>query len=202
MEIFGKTELRTDEFADKLRFTITHENSLVETTITPVITVLVAWVFWRQNSPLTKFMAILVVLATAVAIVSNRRQGNEVSLEVNSDELVTQGNMGKLLETEQRIATKDVEGMSYRIGGEDESSGLYVKLRLSERCVLPRVSEEQAQQMIAAISKKFSDLPTSDALFSTFGTGDQITSLGLSANDEVQHERSRNSPDANKFSNS
>ena len=49
---------------------------------------------------------------------SQRRQGDEVSLRVTADELVTQGNMGELFQTEQQIATKDVLGMSYRHGGE------------------------------------------------------------------------------------
>ena len=101
-------------------------------------------------------------------------------LKVTGDEFVTQGNMGKLFETEQRIATKDALGMSYRAGGEDELSGVYVKLGWGQRCVLPRVSEEQSRVTIDAITAKFPEIATDDSAFSIFGQGDQLITLGLS----------------------
>ena len=82
--------------------------------------------------------------------------------------------------TEQRIATKDVLGMSYRAGGEDELSGVYVKLRWAQRCVLPRVSEEQSRVTIDAITAKFPEIATDESTFSIFGQGDQLITLGLS----------------------
>jgi hypothetical protein len=62
--------------------------------------------------------------------------------------VVTQGNMGKLLQTEQQIATKNVLGMSYRHGGEDQMYGLYVKLRSNESCTLPRLSEDKLSKQL------------------------------------------------------
>jgi hypothetical protein len=188
MELFGKTDLSTIELPDSLEFTVVHKQGSIEVIITPVVTALVMWLFWRSGSQLTKIMAALAGVSGAIAMIANRRQGDEVSLRVTADELVTQGNMGKLFETEQRIATRDVLGMSYRTGGENEMSGLYVKLRWSERCILPRLSEEQAQQTIEIISKKFPDLATSDSAFSSFGA-DKIIQLGLSDSAKCQEDR-------------
>jgi hypothetical protein len=117
-------------------------------------------------------------------LIANWRQGNSVSLKVTGDEFVTQGNMGKLFETEQRIATKDVLGMSYRAGGEDELSGAYVKLRWGQRCVLPRVSDEQGRVTIDAITAKFPEIATDDSAFSIFGQGDQLITPSLSGSDK------------------
>ena len=180
MELFGKTDLNTTEHADSVEFTVVQTNGPVAIIIGPVITALVVWLFWRQGSHATKIMAVLAAVSCAIAIIANWRQGNSVSLKVTGDEFVTQGNMGKLFETEQRIATKDALGMSYRAGGEDELSGVYVKLRWGQRCVLPRVSEEQSRVTIDAITAKFPEIATDESTFLIFGQGDQLITLGLS----------------------
>jgi hypothetical protein len=184
MELFGKTDLSTSELADSVEFTVVHRQGPIEVIIAPIVTAFVVWLFWRSGSQLTKVMAALAGVSGAIAVIANRQQGDEVSLRVTADELVTQGNMGKLFETEQQIATKDVLGMSYRLGGEGEMYGLYVKLRWNERCILPRLSEEQSQQAIDTLSRKFPNLATSDSAFSLFGGADKITTLGLSASDK------------------
>jgi hypothetical protein len=185
MELFGKTDLSISELPESVKFTVVHRQGLIEVIIAPIVTALVVWLFWRSGSQLTKIMAVLAGFSGAIAVIANLRQGAEVSLRVTADELVTQGNMGKLFETEQQIATKDVLGMSYRLGGEGEIYGLYVKLRWNERCILPRLSEEQTQQTIETIGRKFPGVPTSDSVFSLFG-GEPITTLGLSASDKKQ----------------
>ena len=188
MELFGRTDLSTSELADAVEFTVVHRQGPIEVIIAPLVTALVVWLFWRSGSQLTKIMAALAGVSGAIAVIANRRQGDEVSLRVTADELVTQGNMGKLFETEQRIATRDVLGMSYRSGGEDEMYGLYVKLRWNERCILPRLSEEQIQQVIEIIGRRFPDLPTTDSAFSLFGRADEVITLGLSDSAKNQED--------------
>ena len=194
MELYGKTELNSTESTDSLEFTVVHKSGLVEVILGPLVTVFVVWLLWRAGSPWTKIMAALAGVSCTIAILTNRRQGESVTLRVTAQELATCGNMGKLFETEQRIASEDVQGMAYRMGGEGDLFGLYAKLRWNERCILPRLSEEQTREVIDLIGRKFPDLPTSDVGFPSLGGGDQLTTLGLAEcgkNEEGKGDRIR-----------
>lgn len=52
MELFGKTELSTSEFADSLSSRLCTERP-IEIIIAPVVTAFVVWLFWRSGSQVT-----------------------------------------------------------------------------------------------------------------------------------------------------
>lgn len=55
-----------------------------------------------------------------------------------------------------RYFWKDIRGLEYRTGGEDEASGLYARQgRWSSVCLMPHLNREQADAVIAAIYLRF-----------------------------------------------
>jgi hypothetical protein len=184
MKLLGKADLTTTELSDGLEFTFSQEYGLVEIFLPPLITLLVVWLLWRSGGVFPRVIAGLAAASVVVAYVSNWRQGGKTTLRVTSDEFLAGGNLGNLLSTEQRVATKEVKAMRYDMGGDSGPTGLYVQIgKWNWRCVFPKISEEQTQTVIDAIAKKFPDLPTENpSRFSLLG-GDELVSLGLTESD-------------------
>src|ERR1700748_2593875 len=55
-----------------------------------------------------------------------------------------------------RLAWGEIHGLEYRAGGEDEPTGLYVRLgRWKWSCVMANLDREQTEEIISAIHRRF-----------------------------------------------
>ena len=86
---------------------------------------------------------------------------NDHSGEIRVDEnyLTTSG------KTTVRLAWGEIYGLEYRMGGEDDPTGFYVRLgRWKWSCVMANLDREQTEEIIAAIHRRFPQLRMADEL--------------------------------------
>ena len=64
-----------------------------------------------------------------------------------------------------RLGWGEIHRLEYRSGGEDDPTGLYVRLRRWKSiCVMPNLNREQTEDIIAAIHRRFPQLRMADEL--------------------------------------
>jgi hypothetical protein len=193
MELFGRVQLTTVESPNAIEFVIVQEHGSVELVVIPAILLVVIWEFWQTNTPLSRIVVMVILIACSVSAVARWVQGGITILRVTSDGLKAKGNLGKLFTTEERIAVSDIESIGFRIGNENEPSGLYVKHGWSHTCMLPGLNEEQVTSVMSAILDKFPNfapVETGSGLL-LFGTRGELTTLGLSALDSKDKTSNR-----------
>jgi hypothetical protein len=185
MNLLGNVELKTTELSDALEFTVTREDSLLETVGIPAITIIVMWAFfWRTGNLWLRFISGFAVGLTILAAIANRIQGGDTKLRVTLEGVTAKGNLGQLFSTSVAVAMRDVCSIGFYDGGGDGISGLYVRQGWRFCLVLPHLSKEQSHFVVDAITKKFPGVPAEDALNPyLFGDGRRLISLGLSRSD-------------------
>jgi hypothetical protein len=64
-----------------------------------------------------------------------------------------------------RLGWGEIYGLEYRMGGEDDPTGFYVRLgRWKWSCVMANLDREQTEEIIAAIHRRFPQLRMADEL--------------------------------------
>jgi hypothetical protein len=183
MSLLGNVELKTTELPDALEFTVTREDSLLETVGIPAITIIVMWAFfWRTGNPWLQIISGSAVGFTIFAAFANWIQGGETRLHVTLDRVLAEGNLGQLFSKSVAVAMADISSIGFYDGGGDGGiSGLYVRRGWRFTPVLPRLSREQSQQVVDAITKKFPGIPAESALNSSLFKGvGKLINHGLS----------------------
>ncbi len=185
MSLLGKVELKTTELPDALEFTVTREGALLETVAIPAITIIVMWAFfWRTGNLWLRIISGSAVGFTALAAFANWKQGRETKLRVTLDGVTARGNLGQLFSTSVAVPMRNISSIGFYDGGGDGISGLYVRRGWRLCLVLPRLSKEQSQLVLDAITKKFPGIPAKNALNSSlFGDGGRLISQGFSGSD-------------------
>jgi hypothetical protein len=182
MSLLGNVELKTTELRDALEFTVSREDGLIETIVVPVGAFVVVWMFWRIGALWPRLIAILSAVSMSLAYFANWIQGGETNLRVTREGLFAEGNLGNLFSTSVTVAIEDVSSIGYWVGpGEDGPSGLYARGNWQFWMLLPHLSREDAETVVATIQKKFPFMPSENTLSSSmFGDGGKLISLGLS----------------------
>jgi len=186
MKLLGTVELKTVELPDELEFTVVREESLFERVAFPVFALAVLGWFWHIGSLWPRILAVFAAISTAAAYIANRIQAGVTRLRVTSDGVIADGNLGKLFTTHEQIGIADIDSIRYKAGGEDEICGIYARYRWSSKLLLPHLTGDQGNEIIARIHGKFPNIPVeryapvSLSDFSLFDRGGQITTLGLS----------------------
>ena len=184
MSLLGNVELKTSEFPDALEFTVTRDDGLLETIAIPAITIVVMWLFWRTGNLWLRFISGCAVGLTALAAFANWKQGRETKLRVTLEGVTARGNLGQLFATSVAVALGDISSIGFYDGGGDGISGLYVRRGWRFCLLLPRLSKEQSQLVVDAITKRFPGIPTKTGLNpSLFGDRGKLISLGHTGTD-------------------
>lgn len=193
MQLLGQVETKAVELPNALEFTASRDAGLIETLAIPAFTLVVLWWFWRTGNLWLRTISGVAAAFTLLAAVANRIQGGETRLRVTSDELLAQGNLGKLFSTHEKIAVSSVSSLRYDPGG-DGISGLYARHGWRSTLLLPYLTPDQTNALIGAIHRKFPHIPTepyspfSISELGIFNEGSEITTLGLSdSRKEDQH---------------
>lgn len=190
MPLQGKVETKALELPDALEFTASREEGLIETLIIPAGILVLLWWFWRTGNLWLRIIAGVAAATTLLATIANRIQGGETRLRVTSDEIVAEGNLGRLFSTSARIATNTVSSIRYDDGGDGGISGLYAFHGWRSTLLLPYVTTDQANTLVDTIRRKFPSIPAgrhsgfSISDIAVFDRGAQITTLGLSDTDK------------------
>lgn len=183
MNLLGDVELKITELPDALEFIVVREGSLLETVGIPAITIIIMWAFfWRTGNLWLRFISGSAVGFTILAAFANWIQGGETKLRVTLEGVIAEGNLGQLFSTSISVAIADISSIGYYDGGGDDGTpGLYVRHGWRFQPVLPRLSREQSQLVVDAITEKFPGIPAEAALNPyLFGDGGRLISLGLS----------------------
>lgn len=180
--------MTTVELPNALEFSISRESGWLDWAASPLIVLLVIWMFWKMNTSFSRLIAAVVCVSAAASAIATWIQGGSTKLRITSDELFAEGNLNKMFSTEVRIPVSEIESLGYNVGDEGEPSGLYVRHGWSHTCVLPGLEGDQASSVTTAIFDKFPEIAPEDTSPGSplYGTQSELTTLGLS---DSQSER-------------
>jgi hypothetical protein len=164
--------LRINELPDEIAIRVTEPRKYNTLFFAPLIGAFVAYFFLRTSQLRAFQVAIGLLLAFGLArdLISSLR-GTDVRLRIGNLDLVSSGRApGRYTPT--TIPRADIYNLEYRDAFGDGDSmnypqGIYVEYRDSGRwqlgqCILPHVTQIQAQQVIEAIYMHFPDTGTAD----------------------------------------
>lgn len=148
----------------------------------------VAFMAWRDASWTLAFGAI-VVAALEIAIWFRNEDGE---VNVTEHDLTASGDLGGWSTGYVRFRWMDISGLEYQAGGENSEGGLYARTGgWSSRCLMAGLDREQAEEVIAAIYRRFPyvGMAEDNGGWSLFGGGSEIMTLGLSKSNESSSEK-------------
>jgi hypothetical protein len=126
VKLFGHAEINSIELPNALEFTVVRVLGWFDWFAWIVLAPSVLWMFWRAGSLWTHAVAIFAGVSTAVYLTANWLQGKETRLRVTSDEILAEGNLGRLFTTTIRIPASEVSSRRYFSDPEGDSSGVQV----------------------------------------------------------------------------
>ena len=100
-------------------------------------------------------------------------------MRISNDEVISEGNLGKVFSTTFRLAAEDMTSIGYYDGGEGGTGGMYVRSGWANSCLIPNISRELVDSMIDVIARRFPTLPTEHSE-SLKWRGEKLIELGLS----------------------
>jgi hypothetical protein len=173
------THLQIINSADCLRALVRHSSPFWEKLLTSVITgTCIALISARY---LPRYVWVTFSIATATATFGAAFRTKRVELRVTNVEFSTRGNAELRMRLGQAVSAAEVRWLEYRetAGSEEqpEPRGLYAVKKRGYACLLPFVTELEANQFIREIAQKF---PTVAAFWrseSPFGAN--FLSLGI-----------------------
>lgn len=187
MQLRGKVELNTVELPDALEITVSRDDGAIESIAFPIFAfVVLAWFWVIGRTWWPRILASIAAISTVAGYISNWIQGGKTTLRVTRDELLAEGNLGRLFSTHEKIPVSNVASIGYDSGGDGGISGLYVRDGWRSTSLLPNLSPEQVNAVIETIHQKFPNIPIQPyspftiSDLGIFSSGDQMTTLGLS----------------------
>jgi hypothetical protein len=177
MPFLPRPEITTLPEPARITFQIEREHGWIEW---PLALAGIGFCFWQWSRYHLIFWAIGGTVATASAV-ANWARGSRTELVVTADELLARGNTGRLFSSEITIRTADVTAMQYQVGDEGAPSGLYVRHGWRNTCLVRGISEDQTNQILDEISRRFPNIRTGDSDPSSllFGSSADLTRLNL-----------------------
>lgn len=176
MRLRGNNEITTVDLPEELQFRVSHRAGWIELFLEVASTVLLVWAGWKWPN----FWLRIGAGAGVLALIANWLQGRETHLSVTKRELSATGNLGRPVRTELTLGAAEVKSLEYFVGDEGEPSGLFAMTRWTRVCLLPCVSEAEANGIVGAIVRKFPQIggdPDPHSLL--FGETSEPVILGL-----------------------
>ncbi len=195
MPAIGRVDLETRELPDALEFVVTRVTGWVELVLGAGLTIFVVGIFWRSGGAFAWIIAALAVFASLYLFLSIWIHRGKTRLLVTSKEISAEGNLHRWFSSKLHIPTAELKSLKWDSGGEGDR-GLYARRAWSYDCVLPEISEQQAQSIRDAIANKFPHIRIDEnsPVSILFGDESGITTLGIGAQPDT--EGSPESPDS------
>jgi hypothetical protein len=180
MNLLGlEKQIEVVEQEDGLLIKAIRIRRVVDQVIPIAVCVGLAYMAWRDHSWLLSFGSMLALGVT----VRDWFLNDESELRITDKEILASGYLGGWSRDYVRFRWVDISGLDYRQGAEDELIGLYARTgRWNATCVMAGLNREQAEEVIATVFRRFPYvvMAEDDDGWSLFGTGSQMTTLGLS----------------------
>jgi len=138
-----------------------------------------AFLFWRERS---WFYFVGLLFACAFCLHA-WLGGNEEQLRVTENGLEAIGDFGGFSRDREVLPWSDISGLEYQEGGENEPGGLHARRGgWSSTLLMTHVNKEQAEEIIAAIYRRFPyvDMAEGDGGWLPMGGKSGLTTLDLS----------------------
>src|SRR5512146_466606 len=156
MSFSNDVEVKTVELPDALEFTVTREDGLYAVVFAPAIAFVGFWYFWKVTpAGWPHIVMLFIAISSAASYVASKLHGRETRLRVTSDEIIAEGNLGRIFSTNFRLAASDIVAIRFNPGGDGDTQGLYVWHGWTNACVVPGISRAQADSIVEAIARRF-----------------------------------------------
>lgn len=172
-------QIQVVEQDDGLLIQVTGIKRNVDLLIPVAVFVGIAYMAWRDHSWLLSFGA---AFAFGTAVWS-RFRNEDGELRITDGEILAYGDLGGWSKGYVRFRWADISGLDYRVGAEDGPSGLFARSgQWNATCIMAGLSREQSEEVITAIFQRFPYIAMAEENdgWSLFGSGSEITTLGLS----------------------
>jgi hypothetical protein len=154
VRILGSADLTTIELPDQLQFVSGYQSGWVDFMAPPAALFIVfLWAMISHYYLLAWFVVIGYLLLVLWWLSTSVTR-----LFVTPTQLVARGNLGRTYHAERRVDTEELKTLSYFSGGNDQPPGLYAYHGWSSTCLIPKVTEVEANIIINAIHAKFPNL--------------------------------------------
>jgi hypothetical protein len=153
MRWFGPNALvEITDREDGLLVRVTGQRRLIDLVGMGAFLALSAFLFWRDRS----WFPLVFVLGASVFSLIYWVGDHEGQLWITEKDIEAIGDLGGISRNRVCLPWSNVSGLEYRQGGEDEPSGLYVRQGgWNTTRVLTHVDKQQAEEIIAAIYRRF-----------------------------------------------
>ncbi|HWW23047.1 MAG TPA: hypothetical protein VNY78_04040 [Edaphobacter sp.] len=183
MEWFGPS-VRFEIFdrKDEMQILFMREKRWTDFLLSGAVVIGLAFLFWSNRSWISLVILVLAVGHGVVEWVGD----DHAELLITKEGIEVIGSLGRISSSNVRLQWSSISGLDYREGGEDEPSGLYARRgSWSSTRLMTHVNKEQAEEIIAAIYRRFPyvEMAEDSGGWSLFGGGSEITTLGLSKTD-------------------
>jgi hypothetical protein len=178
MPFVSHTEVTTFDEPNRLTFRVEHERGWLELAIAIAGILFVFWEAHRLNSFLWLLFGFIIASSVVVGFLTSGCS----ELIVTTTELLIRKNLGGLSSEETSINTAAITGMEFQPGGEDNPSGIYVKQGWRSQCALSDLTQQQAEEILDQIFRRFPHIGVGDTNPNSllFGASSDLTKLGLS----------------------
>jgi len=154
VRLLGTSELKAVEFPGELPFVYGYQAGWGDLAAPPAtLLVLLAWA-WSTHHLV--FAAIFVV-AFAVLVVYCLNI-SPARLSVSSQELIARGTQNRNLASQTKIPAVEVNTLRYAAASDRGPAGLYARCGCNQTCLMPRLTQEQADEVANDIRAKFPNL--------------------------------------------
>ncbi len=151
MRILGSADLKTIERAQQLQFVSGYESGLVDFLAPPAALFIVfLWAMIAHYYLLAWFTVIGYLLLVLWWLHSPVTR-----LFVSETELLARGNLGFSYSDTRKVKTEELKSISFFQGAHNEPAGLYAYHGWTKTCLIPRLTQAEANAIIAAIQRKF-----------------------------------------------
>lgn len=184
MRAFGQVEITSVALPNEVLFVAKRRGGWTDYFVIPLLGVIVVWL-WVANKEL---MSLLAAFIGGFSLLTSWSRGPETRLKITRDLLLADGNLDRMMTDEIRIPTSEVKWINWSSGGEHGLEGLHVGRGFTSVCVLPGITEQQAQTIRSAIEREFPEISIDDSspVSFLFGNDSGITELGVSRPEPVE----------------
>ena len=152
MRLLGSSELRTIEFPTQLQFINGYQSGWFDFMAPPIaLFILFLGAIVAHNYLMCWFVIIGYLLLVLWWLNSNATK-----LYVTDTLIVARGSLGRSYLRERRVRGDELKALTYvATGAPGEIPGLYAIHAWTRTCLMPRLSEAEAKEIMSSISKKF-----------------------------------------------
>jgi hypothetical protein len=151
VRLLGSADLKTIERPHQLQFVSGYESGWVDFLAPPAALFIVfLWAMIVHYYLLAWFIVIGYLLLALWWLHSPVTR-----LFVSDTELLARGNLGRSYSDTRRVKTDELKSMSHFHGAQNEPAGLYAYHAWTKTCLIPRLTQQEANSIIETIHRKF-----------------------------------------------